>query len=335
MAKLKVGTIGLRAGHPRQWDGSPLVETWGVCDINEELTRSVAEQCGAKVASTDYRDLAGCPDIDIIFVASPDPHHAEQACAAMRAGKHVLCEKPMVMTLEECEQVVRTADETGVKFLVGQVCRFAPGFVMAKRLLGQGAIGDLFFIESEYAHDYTHIKGVGGWRVDPVRLRHPVLGGGCHAVDLLRWIGGNVAEVFAYTNRKVLTDWPVDDCTIATMKFAEGDVVGKVFCGVGVKRPYTMRSCFYGTTGTIICDNTSPEIQLASETQFGHQKFSQIPVTLASHNKRAEMDALAQAILDDTEPELDEREGARTVATCLAAVESAATGKPVAVKNDW
>jgi len=335
MARLRVGTIGLRAGHPRQWEGSPLVETHGVCDIDEPLLRSVAEQYQAPVASTDYRDLVACPDIDIIFVASPDQWHAEHACAAMRAGKHVLCEKPMVMTLEECEQIVRTADETGAKFLVGQVCRFAPGFVMATRLIGQGLIGDLFFIESEYAHDYTHIRGVGGWRVDPVRLRHPFLGGACHAVDLLRWIGGNVAEVFAYANRKVLTDWPVDDCAIAAMKFAQGGVLGKVFCGVGVKRPYTMRSVFYGTKGTIVCDNTSPEIQLASETAFGHQRFASIPVEVASHNKRAEVDALARAILDGTELELDEREGARTVATCLAAVESAATGKPVAVRNDW
>jgi len=335
MAKLKVGTIGLRAGHPRQWEGSALVETCGVCDTDETLLRSVAQQCGAKVASADYRDLVACPDLDILFVASPDQFHAEHACAAMRAGKHVLCEKPMVMTLEECERVVRAADETGVKFLVGQVCRFAPGFVMARRLIEQGLIGDLFFLESEYAHDYTHIKGVGGWRTDPVRLRHPFLGGACHAVDLLRWVGGNVAEVFAYANRKVLTDWPVDDCTIAALKFVEGDVIGKVFCGVGVKRPYTMRSVFYGTKGTIVCDNTSPEIQLASETAFGHQRFTSVPVEVASHNKRAEMDALARAILDGTELELDEREGARTVATCLAAVESVRTARPVAVRNDW
>ncbi|NQT54351.1 Gfo/Idh/MocA family oxidoreductase, partial [bacterium] len=248
---------------------------------------------------------------------------------------HVLCEKPMVMTLAECEEVVRTADETGVKFLVGQVCRFAPGFVMAKRLIDQGAIGDLFFLESEYAHDYSHIKGIGGWRTDPVRLRHPILGGACHAVDLLRWIGGNVAEVFAYANRKVLADWPVDDCTIATLKFAQGDVLGKVFCGVGVKRPYTMRSVFYGTTGTIVCDNTSPSIQLASESRFGHQQFASIPVNIASHNKRAEMDQLAQAVLDDAPITLDAREGARTVATCLAVVQSAAEHRPVPVKNEW
>ena len=335
MAKLKVGTIGLRAGHPRQWAGSALVETHAVCDVDEALLTRVADECGAAVASTDYRDLVACPDVDILFVASPDPFHCEQACAAMRAGKHVLCEKPMVMTLDECDEVVRTADATGVKFLVGQVCRFAPGFVLAKRLIDQGAVGDLFFIESEYAHDYTHIHGVGGWRVDPVRLRHPVLGGACHAVDLLRWVGGNVAEVFAYANRKVLTDWPVDDCTIAALKFAERGVVGKVFCGIGVKRPYTMRSCFYGTEGTIVCDNTSPQIQLASERRHGHQKFASIPVELASHNKRAEMDQLARAILDDSPIEIDAREGARTVATCLAAVESAATGQPVAVRNDF
>jgi len=335
MPRLKVGTIGLRAGHPRQWEGSRLVETYAVCDTDEQRLKSVAAECRAKLASTDYRDLVDCPELDIIFVASPDPWHCEQACAAMRAGKHVLCEKPMVMTLEECDLVVRTADETGVKFLVGQVCRFAPGFAMARRLIAEGLIGELFFVESEYAHDYTHIKGVGGWRADPMRPRHPFLGGACHAVDLLRWIGGNVAEVFAYANQKVLTDWPVDDCTIAVMKFAEGDLLGKVLCSIGAKRPYTMRSVFYGTHGTIVADNTSPEIQLASESLFGHQRFAAVPVDVASHNKRAELDALARAILDDAEVELDEREGARTVATCLAAVESAATGRPVAVRNDW
>jgi len=335
MPKLRVGTIGLRAGHPRQWQGSTLVETYGVCDTDKPLLDSVARECGAPLASTDYRDLVNCPDIDIVFIASPDLFHCEQACAALRAGKHVLCEKPMVMTLEECEQVVRAADATNGKFLVGQVCRFAPGFVMAKRLIGQGLIGDLFFLESEYAHDYAHIRGVGGWRVDPVRLRHPILGGGCHAVDLLRWIGGNVEEVFAYANRKVLTDWPVDDCTIAVMKFAHGNLLGKVLSAIGVKRPYTMRSVFYGTKGTIVCDNTSPEIQLATDTPSGHQRFESIPVDVASHNKSAEIDALARAILDGTEVELDEREGARTVATCLAAVESARTGAPARVRNGW
>jgi len=335
MSRLKVGTIGLRAGHPRQWEGSQLVETHAVCDTDQALLRSVAAECGAKLASPDYRDLVACPDLDILFIASPDQWHCEMACAAMKAGKHVLCEKPMVMTLDECERVVRTADATGAKFLVGQVCRFAPGFAAAKRLVAQGLIGELFFLESEYAHDYTHIRGVGGWRTDPVRLRHPFLGGACHAVDLLRWVGGNVAEVFAHANRKVLTDWPVDDCTIAVMKFVEGNVLGKVFCGVGVKRPYTMRSVLYGTEGTIVCDNTSPEIQLASVKAFGHQRFAAIPVEIASHNKRAEMDVLARAILDGTEVALDAREGARTVATCLAAVQSAADGRPVPVRNDW
>ena len=335
MSKLRVGTIGLRAGHPRQWEGSALVETYGVCDTDPQLLDSVARECGAPLASADYRDLVNCPEIDILFVASPDQFHCELACAALRAGKHVLCEKPMVMTLEECEQVVRAADETGGKFLVGQVCRFAPGFAAAKRLVDDGVIGDLFFVESEYAHDYTHIQGVGGWRVDPVRLRHPILGGGCHAVDLLRWIGGDVDEVFAYANRKVLTGWPVDDCTIAVLKFALGDLLGKVFCGIGVKRPYTLRSVFYGTQGTIVCDNTSPDIQVATDTPAGHQCFTSVPVEVASHNKSAEIDALARAILDDTEIELDEREGARTVATCLAAVESVQTGLPARVRNGW
>ena len=124
------------------------------------------------------------------------------------------------------------------------------------RLIDAGRIGELFFVESEYAHDYsTAARGWNDWRVDSNRPREPYLGGGCHAVDLLRWIAGNPSEIMAYSNHKCLTDWPVDDCTISMMKFPN-NVIGKVFVSIGCKRDYTMRSVFYGTRGTIIADNT-------------------------------------------------------------------------------
>ena len=333
MSKLGVGTIGLRAGHPRQWEGSELVQTVAVCDIDQEKLAEVQQAHQPKLATTDWREVVTCADVDLVFIASPDQLHAEMTVAAAEAGKHVLCEKPMALTVDDCESMIRAADQAGVKLMVGQVCRFAPGFVAAKKLIDEGQIGELFYVESEYAHDYAKIPGVGEWRKTPER--HGIVGGGCHAVDLVRWIAGNVEEVFAYSNRKMLTDWPVDDTTIAALKFAENGVIGKVFCSTGCKRPYTMRSVFYGSLGTIVCDNTSPQIQIASEKLEGQRTFCDVPVDLASHNKRAEIDGLAAAVRDGTPVNPDAREGARTVATCLAAVESAASGSPVRVRNDF
>jgi predicted dehydrogenase len=218
--------------------------------------------------------------------------------------------------------------------MVGQVCRFAPGFVLAKRLVERGDIGELFFVESEYAHDYTHVGGIGGWRKDPAVRREPFVGGACHAVDLLRWVAGEMVECFAYSNRKVLTDWPVDDHTIAVYRFASG-ATGKVMCSIGCKRPYTMRSVFYGTKGTIICDNTSPAIQLHTTGLPEAREWITLPVNLASHNVSAEIDELVGCIRAGKPLVTDGREGARTVAACRAAVESAASGRPVAVRSEF
>ncbi|MBT3374663.1 MAG: Gfo/Idh/MocA family oxidoreductase [Lentisphaerae bacterium] len=332
-ARLGIGTIGLQAGRPDFWKDSTSVETRAICDLREEKVQEYTEKYPDAYATTDWREVVTRPDVDIVFVASPDQLHAEMTTSALRAGKHVLCEKPMALSVDECADMIRTAEETGRKLMVGQVCRFAPGFVKAKELIDEGTIGDLFFVESEYAHDYARIPGVGEWRKTPER--HGIVGGGCHAVDLLRWIAGNVQEVFGYSNRKMLTDWPVEDTTIAVLKFEQNDVMGKVFCSIGCKRPYTMRSVFYGSLGTIVCDNLSPQIQVASEALEGQHKWCDIPVGVSSHDKGAEVDALAKAIRDDTPPIPDAREGARTVATCIAAIESSRSGLPVQVRNDF
>lgn len=276
---------------------------------------------------TDYRDLVAVPGIGLVSVASPDYYHAEQCIAAMEAGKDVLCEKPLTLTMKEGKEIAAAVTRTGRRFMIGQVCRYAPGFVLAKRMVDRGEIGKLFFVESEYAHNYRGARGIGSWRVDP--RREPVIGGGCHAVDLLRWIAGDVAEVQAYANHVCLTDWPVNDCSVGLLKFESG-VIGKVMVSVGCVRPYTMRSVFYGTEGTIICDNTSPEIQVCSQRNLtGGPAFSTVPVNIASHNVGAEINEFVDAIVNDKPVATNVMEGLKTVATCIAIAESAKTGKPV------
>ncbi|MCC6445115.1 MAG: Gfo/Idh/MocA family oxidoreductase [Armatimonadetes bacterium] len=334
MSVLGAGVIGMGMGasHVEAFSNHPSTEVRGVCDVNLDRARAVAGRYNIGLATGDYRELLRRDDIHIISVSTPDMFHEEQAVAALEAGKDVLCEKPMALHIEECERMIAAADRTGRRLMIGQVCRYTPGFMLAKRLIDRGDIGELFFAESEYAHDYA---GLTGWRSDPKIMREPFIGGACHAVDLVRWIAGDMEEVFAYANRRVLTDWPVDDCTIATFKFLSG-AVGKVFCSIGCKRPYTMRSVFYGTKGTIITDNTSPAIDLCAtglpETAGG---FIKLPVNINSHNVTSEVAELVSAILENRPVNTDGREGARTVAACRAAVESAATGKPVKVRTEF
>lgn len=196
-------------------------------------------------------------------------------------------------------------------------------------------------METEYAHDYSKIDLP--WRLDP--LRHGFLGGGCHAVDLARWIAGDPTEVFAYANHKMLPNYPTDDCTVAVMKFPNG-VIGKVFVSTGCKRNYTMRSVFYGTKGTIITDNTSNHMTVFKdgvgngETLFAdlpqsHAIPIEYPVIVNNHNAAGELDEFVDCIVNDKPIRTTAVEGAKTVKASLAAVESSKTGMPVKIEYDF
>ncbi len=327
-----VGVGGLGAAHIEGIkNNSDIAELVCVCDNVEDIAKRVAERNNVPYY-LDFYEMIKVGGFDCVILVTPDCIHREHAVAALEAGYHVLCEKPLAQSIEDCEMMVAAAKKYGKKIMTGQVCRKAPGFVKAKQLVDSGAIGELFYVESEYAHDYEFLGKP--WRWDPVNLRYSVIGGGCHAIDLLRWIAGDPEKVMALSNRKVLTSWPVDDCTIAIMQFPN-NVVGKIFCGIGVKRNYTMRTCIYGTKGTIICDNRSPEITVFKHavTDNGEHIYpdTKIPVDINHHNVSAEIKDMALAILNDTPLECDVIEGTNTVAVGIAAVESAAKGgMPVA-----
>lgn len=331
MKKLGTGVIGLRMGyqHLIGYKNNAHVEIKGICDVDEKRLEQVAKEFGVEFATTDYRELIRRPDIDVVSVASPDYYHLEQASEAMRAGKHVLVEKPMALSLEECEEMIRVSEETGRKLMVGQVCRFTPAFTLARSLIKEGVIGDLFYLECDYAHNYEYAEGIGGWRKDP--RREPLLGGGCHAIDLVRWVGGDIEEAFAYANHKALPDWPVDDTTVAIFKFTNG-TIGKVLSSIGARKPYTIRATFYGTRGTVIAENTAREIYVYQAYRPEVPSYAAIPVNINNHNVTDEVAELVDAILNDRPLEMDGKEGARTIAAGIAAIESTRTGRPVKVK---
>lgn len=323
----------------------PNVKITALCDIHIEKCYEVKEKYNLDAECfSDYNEMLDKMKFDIVTVATSDKAHAGPTIAALKKGNNVMCEKPMSLFSEECAEMIKAADESGKLLMVGQVCRFCPGFKKAKEIVDSGLIGDLYFVESEYAHDYSGRGGVDGWRMD--KDREPIIGGACHAIDLLRWIAGDPIETMAYTNHKVLTDWPVNDTTVAIMKFPN-DVIGKVFTSIGCKREYTMRTVLYGTKGTIIVDNKTPYLTLTLENISSEGKFAdgfftqaektirhQIDVELNDHNVPDEHRAMHRALLDGEPLLMTGREGAKTIAVCRAVVEAAEKGGAVKVNYD-
>lgn len=331
--KLKAAVVGMRMGaeHAKAYNANPRTELAVICDTNKNTLAQLAKVYPQADHVGDYRRILDNREIDIVSVATPDQLHREQCIAFMEAGKHVLCEKPLALTRDDCGAIIEAAKRTDKKCMVGQVCRFAPGFVLAKSLISREVIGDLFMLESEYAHDYLHARGTDNWRT---KNRDPVIGGGCHAIDLLRWIGGEIVTVSAYGNHKMLTDWDIAyDSVMAALRFVAGGAIGRLMVSIAVKRPYTMRSVFHGTAGTIIADNVSPTVKVFSTKWPMKLDWMEIPVNIDSHNVGAEVNYFVEVILDGRPFELDAVEGANTVATALAIGESArANGIPMTVE---
>lgn len=342
--KLRLGVIGAGSFSDAHLTGIKYAETAeavAISDIIEENAKKQAEKFNISSYYTNYKELLKRDDIDAVTLPLPDQIHKQVTIDALYAGKHVLCEKPMALNIDDCKQMIKAARETGKQLMVGQIGRYTPSFLMAKRMVEDGEIGELFFVESEYAHDYSQIGGQGGWRVTPER--HPIIGGGCHAVDLLRMIAGNPTEVFAYANNKVLTSWPINDCTIAVMKLPN-NVIGKVMTSVGCKRKYTMRTVLYGSKGTIIVDNTSPTLTLFKDEFSQMDEFKdrsqqsielKLPVKINNHNFEAEVNDFCKCILEGKPVTTDGIEGASTVAVCLAIVDSAQKEEKVKVEYDF
>ena len=300
-----------------------------VCDVDAEKLREAGDKMGVEARYTDYRDLLRHPGLDAVIIVTPDQLHREMVEESLNAGLHVLCEKPLALLREDLNAIVAASRASDKKLMVGQICRFTPGFAKAKELIDAGELGDIYYVESEYAHDYQDILSENGWRSDP--NRNGVVGGGCHAVDLLRWVAGDPIEVTAYANHKMLPIVPYDDCTIAILRF-ENDVIGKVFVSTGCKRAYTMRSSFYGTKGTVVCDNTSPSITFykSQEENPAELEEREIEVDIANHNTFGEFRAFADAILNDKPIPTDALQGAKTIAACMAIVDSANERRTIA-----
>ena len=341
---IRLGMIGAGSfsrEHLEGIRGLKNAEIIAIADSIEERAKEKAEIFAIPSYYKDYKELLAREDIDAVTLPLPDQVHCQIAVDALRAGKHVLCEKPMALNLDECKIMIAAAKETGKQLMVGQIGRYTPAFVRAKQLIEEGVIGDLVFIESEYAHDYSKIGGTGGWRVTPER--HPILGGGCHAIDLIRMLAGNPIEVTAYATNKVLLDWPINDTTIGIMKFENG-VIGKVFNSHGCKRQYTMRTAIYGTTGTLIFDNTTPYISVFKEELNGKDSFlgedqqlveMKLPIKLNNHNCAGEIEDFCDCILNNKPVTTDGVEGASTVSVGLAIVKSVETGLPVKVDYNF
>ena len=332
--ELGIGFIGLRmgSGQLRQVTGSRGARVAAICDLDKEHVASLGREFDIPLATTDYRELVEHPEVDIVSVATPDYLHLEQTVAAFESGKHVMVEKPMARTVEECERMIAAQRSAGMHLMVAHVARFYSFFQQAKRWCEDGTLGDPYHIFTSYIHNYEQIPGFDGWRFDPEK-RHQLIGGGCHALDLARWMGGEVAEVHCYANHYNIPVLKTDDHFNINLKFESG-AVGHATGSFGCQRPYAIDLQVWGTKGTVVANNVDNTAKLCLR-QNDRGKWMEFPAGRETKGLAAEFQALIDAVHSGAPPESDGVSGARTVALGWAAIESANEGRPVVPKKDF
>ncbi len=326
--QIRCAVVGLSPRSPSSRANSvaecPNTELVAVCDINTDLADDIGGAYGVP-AYADFEALLEQDDVEMVFIATPDAAHAPQTIAALEAGVHVLCEKPMAISIDEVRAMLAAQERSGCKLGINQVLRTNPRFVEAKRMAASGYLGEIFYCEGDYIHNISRLI-LTGWRGDREQGHTPFVGGGCHMIDLLRWCVGEVEEIFAYGSKKCLTDeqYPFPDCSVSVLKFESG-ACGKFGVSYACRRPSFRNFQLYGTKATYLAGRDADRVRVNDR----RSDLITVDIPVQGHPYGPVIRDFAQAIIDDTEPPISGRDVANTIAVALAGDESLATGQPV------
>jgi predicted dehydrogenase len=220
------------------------------CDTREEVARQAAEGIGARW-TTSAEDVLNDPEIDAVDICLPHHLHAPIAIAAARAGKHILCEKPLATTIEDCDAMIAAAREAGVVLFHGENMRSSPAVRSARAAIDAGKVGRVVAIQTSYTHWQPERLIATGWRVHQNESGGGALAdGGIHWVDILRHLGGDVARVSGFVSQ-VRPEHVLEDLSVVNLEFASG-AMGQLLSthAAGAWGPGTLFTV-WGTEGAV------------------------------------------------------------------------------------
>lgn len=326
MKTLKVGMISFAHGHANSYFHSlrklPEVQIVGIADEQKSRVQSLIDRYELPYFA-DYKELLAL-DMDAVVICSENVHHAQITIDAAKAKKHVLCEKPLGIAVDEMERMIAACKENGVQLMTAFPCRYLAAVVQAKEAVDRGDIGDIVAIKGT-----NHGSNPGSWFVDK-----KLSGGGAvldhtvHVMDLMNWfLQSKVKEVYAYAATLFQEDLPIDDAGMVHIKFENG-----VFA---VLDPSWSRPASFPTWGDVTMEITGTK-GVISVDGFGQ--------TNALYSDEAgkgqwsywgdNMDAcmiqdFVKALLQGEQVPITGEDGLRSAQVAIAAYESAKLGQPV------
>jgi predicted dehydrogenase len=340
MKRLHFGIVGvgnIAPLHALAIQELPEAELIAVTTRNAERGKAFAEKYGG-VWQADYAELLQQPELDVVAICTPHDLHAPLAIAAARAGKHVLCEKPMARTTAECDEMIEACDRAGVTLGVVFQSRFEPLSQQLKRLIDEGTLGRVLWSSAST----IWYRGDDYYRSGPWRGTWQHEGGGVlinqaiHAIDLMLWLTGMPDRVTAQT-RTLNHAIEVEDGAIATLQYADKRL-GLIQATTVAYPGYAERLEVYGTHGSAIYHKgegrlewhlRDPREDRVLEANISSGAANPMDISATGH--AAVFQNFAQAIRQGRHPLIDGAEGRRSVEVVEAIYRAARSGGTISV----
>jgi len=291
-----------------------------IASRKQETADAYARQWRFPLAFGTYEAMLASPDVDVVYNPLPNHLHAEWTIKALRAGKHVLCEKPFALTVEEVDSVQRTAEETGKIVAEAFMYRHHAQTLKVREMVDDGVLGKIRLIRGSFTYQFT--------REDNYRAVPDMGGGalwdiGCYPLSYARaMLGLEPVEVFGWQVKGVSG---IDDSFIAQMRF-QGDVYAQFDCSFVV--PYHTFMEVVGDEATLIIP--MPFTPMSKEFLFLTREKKTEKITVKSTGLyNGEVEDMADAILLGKPPRISLADTRNNVKTILALYESAKLGRPI------
>jgi UDP-N-acetyl-2-amino-2-deoxyglucuronate dehydrogenase len=346
--KLRFGIVGcgvIGPVHAEAISSLPDAQLVAVIDLVPEKAQKLADQYGA-TSYTQLQDMLDREQVDVVIICTPSGLHGELACQVMRSGRNVIVEKPMEISREAIEEMLRVQRETGVKLAVISQHRFDPASRQVHELVEEQAFGRLVlgnaivpWWRSQAYYDSGDWRGT--WKLD---------GGGVlmnqtiHSIDLLQWLMGPVKSVFGYTDTLVHR-METEDVAVAVLRFASG-ALGTIAATTGAYPGVTTRIEIFGDKGSAVIENDSlAYLHLARDEKesagaygvdpkgqikgYEGSSASQNPAALSASSHALQIADMIRAIRENGTPLVDGYAARLPVEIILSIYESARTHKEV------
>ena len=249
MNKLKfalIGTGGIAQTYAMAFQELETCKLVAVADVNKDSADAFAEPFKAK-SFADYKELSENAEFDAVIVSTPPNSHPEIANYFMRKGKHVLCEKPLCLSVSEAKEMLECASDTGVKFTMASKFRYVADAIKAKSLVASGILGDVIQFENAFTADVDMSKR---WNSDAeIGGGGVLMDNGTHSVDIIRYFLGSISDVLALDAGST-QDLSVDENVKMLAKTKSG-VTASVDLTWGINKGLPNFISIYGTNGTL------------------------------------------------------------------------------------